>query len=243
MGETATGKCERKGRCSSLRKSSVLAKAGSGCDGRHLQGVRRRSALPRDTENHQRCAGDGVGKVRITGTSLCAMVTQWITTFRWTCTLGQKRRSNGSMAKGAHHFKGCTMPSWRGSTGTRHRIGVVTEKIDTFSTTGKLVFHVFAALAEYAEPAVMRSDAIEVEVWPARWPLGAPHNIQRYGPQRFRDCGEVRSKDWTVWPEPGAQAGLDLSWLKGPGLCVARQTDITFETVRNCAVFCTASSS
>jgi hypothetical protein len=122
----------------------------------------------------------------------------------------------------------------------------LTEKIDTFSTTGKLVFHVFAALAEYAEPAVMRSDAIEVEVWPARWPLGAPHNIQRYGPQRFRDCGEVRRKDWTVWPEPGAQpvrAGLDLSWLKGPGLCVARQTDITFETLRNCAVFCTASSS
>ena len=32
----------------------------------------------------------------------------------------------------------------------------------------------------------MRSDAIEVEVWSARWPLGAPHNIQRYGPQRFR---------------------------------------------------------
>jgi hypothetical protein len=51
----------------------------------------------------------------------------------------------------------------------------------------------------------MRSDPIEVEVWPARWPIGAPHNSQRYGPQRFRDCGEVRSKDWTVWPEPGAQ--------------------------------------
>ena len=100
--------------------------------------------------------------------------------------------------------------------------------------------------SEYAEPAVMRSDAIEVEVWPARWPLGAPHNIQRYGPQRFRDCREVRSKDWTVWPEPGAQpvrAGLDLSWLNGPGLCAARQTDITFETVRNRAVFCTGSSS
>ena len=92
----------------------------------------------------------------------------------------------------------------------------------------------------------MRSDAIEVEVCPARWPVGGPHNIQRYGPQRFRDCGEVRSKDWTVWPEPGAQpvrAGLDLSWLKGPGLCVARQTDITFETVRNRAVFCTGSNS
>jgi hypothetical protein len=101
--------------------------------------------------------------------------------------------------------------------------------------------------AEYAEPAVMRSDPIEVEVWPARWPIGAPHNIQRYGPQRFRDCGEVRSKDWTVWPEPGGRnlfvRAFDLSWLKEPGLCVARQTDITFETVRNRAVFCTGSSS
>jgi hypothetical protein len=31
----------------------------------------------------------------------------------------------------------------------------------------------------------MGSDAIEVEVCPARWSLGGPHNIQRYGPQRF----------------------------------------------------------
>ena len=54
----------------------------------------------------------------------------------------------------------------------------LTEQIDTFSTTGKLVFHVFAALAEYAEPAVMPRDASEVEVWPALWPLGAPHNTQ-----------------------------------------------------------------
>ena len=37
----------------------------------------------------------------------------------------------------------------------------LTEKIDTFSTTGKLVFHVFAALAEYAEPAVMRSRELD----------------------------------------------------------------------------------
>ena len=29
-------------------------RVGSRCDGRHLQGVRRRSALPRDTESHQR---------------------------------------------------------------------------------------------------------------------------------------------------------------------------------------------
>src|SRR5438132_10685713 len=70
----------------------------------------------------------------------------------------------------------------------------LTEKIDTFSTTGKLVFHVFAALAEYAEPAVMRSDAIEIEAWPALWPLAAPHNIQRQGHQRMRDCGEVRQQ-------------------------------------------------
>ena len=114
------------------------------------------------------------------------------------------------------------------------------------SPMANLMLSVLGAVAQYAEPAVMRSDAIEVEVWPARWPLGAPHNIQRYRPQRFRDCGQVRSKDWTVWPEPGAQplcAGLDLSWLKRPGLCIARQTDITFETVRNRAVFCTGSNS
>jgi hypothetical protein len=77
-----------------------------------------------------------------------------------------------------------------------------------------MMMQMLGVFAEYAEPAVMRSDAIEVEVWPARWPLGAPRNIQRYGPQRFRDCGEVRSKDWTVWPESGAQpvrASLDLS--------------------------------
>src|SRR6266481_2175403 len=48
--------------------------------------------------------------------------------------------------------------------------------------------------AEYAEPAVMRSDAIEIEVWPALWPLGAPHNIQGQGRQRMRDCGEVRQQ-------------------------------------------------
>jgi hypothetical protein len=40
----------------------------------------------------------------------------------------------------------------------------------------------------------MRSDAIEIEVWPALWPLGAPHNIQGQGRQRMRDCGEVRQQ-------------------------------------------------
>src|SRR6266446_112402 len=61
----------------------------------------------------------------------------------------------------------------------------LTEKIETGSSTGKLIFHVFASLAEYAEPAVMRSDAIEIEVWPALWPPGAPHNIQGQGRQRM----------------------------------------------------------
>src|SRR5437899_3171777 len=37
--------------------------------------------------------------------------------------------------------------------------------IDTTTSAGKLVFGIFAALAEYAEPAVMRSDAIEIEAW------------------------------------------------------------------------------
>ena len=43
----------------------------------------------------------------------------------------------------------------------------LTEKIDTFSTTGKLVFHVFAALADDAERAIMQSHTAEVAVWPA----------------------------------------------------------------------------
>jgi hypothetical protein len=51
--------------------------------------------------------------------------------------------------------------------------------MDTQTPTGKLMLTVLGGVAQYAEPAVMRSDAIEVEVWPARWPLGAPHNIQR----------------------------------------------------------------
>jgi hypothetical protein len=43
----------------------------------------------------------------------------------------------------------------------------LTEKIDTFSTTGKLVFHVFAALADDAERAIMQSHTAEMAVWPA----------------------------------------------------------------------------
>ena len=37
----------------------------------------------------------------------------------------------------------------------------LTEKIDTFSTTGKLVFHVFAALADNAERGIMQSHTAE----------------------------------------------------------------------------------
>ena len=42
----------------------------------------------------------------------------------------------------------------------------LTEKIDTFSTTGKLVFHVFAALADNVERAIMQSHGTEVVMWP-----------------------------------------------------------------------------
>jgi Resolvase, N terminal domain len=55
---------------------------------------------------------------------------------------------------------------------------------DTTTHAGKMIMTIFAGIAEYAEPAVMRSDAIEIEVWPALWPLGAPHNIQGQGRQR-----------------------------------------------------------
>jgi hypothetical protein len=43
----------------------------------------------------------------------------------------------------------------------------LTEKIDTFSTTGKLVFHVFVALTDDAERAIMHSHSAEVAMWPA----------------------------------------------------------------------------
>jgi hypothetical protein len=49
---------------------------------------------------------------------------------------------------------------------------------DTGTSTGRLMLAVLGGLAEYAEPAVMRSDAIEVELWPALSPFGAPHNIR-----------------------------------------------------------------
>jgi hypothetical protein len=65
------------------------------------------------------------------------------------------------------------------------------EALDLTTPSGRALAGILAVFAEYAEPAVMRRDAIEVEVWPARWPLGAPHNIQRYGPQRFRYCGRA----------------------------------------------------
>ena len=38
----------------------------------------------------------------------------------------------------------------------------LTEKIETRSPAGKLVFHVFAALADYAERAIMRSQRVQV---------------------------------------------------------------------------------
>ena len=40
----------------------------------------------------------------------------------------------------------------------------VQEKIDTSSSGGKLVFHIFAAFADYAEPAVMRSGGAGAEI-------------------------------------------------------------------------------
>jgi DNA invertase Pin-like site-specific DNA recombinase len=43
----------------------------------------------------------------------------------------------------------------------------LTEKIETRSPAGKLVFHVFAALADDAERAIMQSHTAEMAVWPA----------------------------------------------------------------------------
>jgi len=42
----------------------------------------------------------------------------------------------------------------------------LTEKIETGSPAGNLVFHVFGALADYAERAIMQSHSTEVAMWP-----------------------------------------------------------------------------
>jgi DNA invertase Pin-like site-specific DNA recombinase len=43
----------------------------------------------------------------------------------------------------------------------------LTENINTTTSTGKLTFHIFAALADDAERAIMQSHTAEVAVWPA----------------------------------------------------------------------------
>jgi len=43
----------------------------------------------------------------------------------------------------------------------------LTEKIEAGSSAGKLIFHVFASLADNAERAIMQSHTAEVAVWPA----------------------------------------------------------------------------
>jgi DNA invertase Pin-like site-specific DNA recombinase len=43
----------------------------------------------------------------------------------------------------------------------------LTEEINTTTPGGKLVFHIFAALADHAEPAIMQSHSAEMALWPA----------------------------------------------------------------------------
>lgn len=43
----------------------------------------------------------------------------------------------------------------------------LTEKIETRSPAGRLVFHVFVALADNAEGAIMQSHSAQVSPWPA----------------------------------------------------------------------------
>lgn len=50
------------------------------------------------------------------------------------------------------------------------------ESIDTTTSGGKLVFHLFGALADYAEPDVMRTGSAAVWIPPANHRLIGPHN-------------------------------------------------------------------
>ena len=52
----------------------------------------------------------------------------------------------------------------------------LTEALDTTTAQGRLVFHMFGALADDAECAVMRSDAIEIHEPRGFQRRGAPHN-------------------------------------------------------------------
>ena len=52
----------------------------------------------------------------------------------------------------------------------------LTEALDTTTAQGRLVFHMFGALADDAECAVMRSDAIEIHEPRGFQRCGAPHN-------------------------------------------------------------------
>lgn len=51
----------------------------------------------------------------------------------------------------------------------------LTEQIETRSPAGRLVFHVFAALADNAEGAIMQSHSAEVSLWPAFQSRLTPH--------------------------------------------------------------------
>ena len=52
----------------------------------------------------------------------------------------------------------------------------LTEALDTTTAQGRLVLHMFGALADDAECAVMRSDAIEIHEPRGFQRRGAPHN-------------------------------------------------------------------
>src|ERR1022692_2275892 len=51
--------------------------------------------------------------------------------------------------------------------GSKVGLESITEKIETVSSTGKLVFHIFSALADNAERAIMQSHTAEVAMGPA----------------------------------------------------------------------------
>jgi DNA invertase Pin-like site-specific DNA recombinase len=50
------------------------------------------------------------------------------------------------------------------------------EQVDTSTPMGKAMFTIIAAIADYAEPAVMRSRLPWMEGWRGSWPVVTPHH-------------------------------------------------------------------
>src|SRR5690348_10036276 len=86
----------------------------------------------------------------------------------------------------------------------------LTEQIDTTTSGGKLIFHIFGSLADDAECAVMRSDPTGTQECPGLRRRSASHNLR---PQRGI-CVRAALPSWpvAVWTEAISDAPIDVTF-------------------------------